>query len=213
MINIFKFNKINQNFKEFAHYNPDYHCNGLMYGINIIVSYYNENLDWIINNNLQDYCIIYNKSDHYYTNSIKLNNVGREGHTYLYHIINNYNNLNDINIFTQGNPFDHCNDFINKVHNINIGYNTLSNNILNIKNYKCDNHENIPIKEICDNLKLNTNGYFDFGTGAIFSVDKDTILKHPLEFYKQCIQYLENDINPIQGYVFERIWKLIFLYK
>ena len=29
-------------------------------------------------------------------NIINLDNVGRESHTYLYHVINNYNNLSDI---------------------------------------------------------------------------------------------------------------------
>src|SRR5436309_1165794 len=30
--------------------------------------------------------------------------TGRESHTYLYHIIKNYENLPDVNIFLQGNP-------------------------------------------------------------------------------------------------------------
>jgi hypothetical protein len=38
---------------------------------------------------------------------IKLPNLGREGGTYLYHIIKNYDNLSDYTIFTQANPVDH----------------------------------------------------------------------------------------------------------
>lgn len=38
-----------------------------------------------------------------YTN---LPNVGREGQTYLTHIVNNYNSLEDVMIFTQASPFD-----------------------------------------------------------------------------------------------------------
>ena len=36
--------------------------------------------------------------------SIKLPNVGRESHTYLHHIVNNYDDLADITIFTQDGP-------------------------------------------------------------------------------------------------------------
>ena len=45
---------------------------------------------------------IYNKSDTYYPNSIKLSNLGRESQTYLYHIILNWDNLAEKTLFTQG---------------------------------------------------------------------------------------------------------------
>jgi Protein of unknown function (DUF3431) len=38
--------------------------------------------------------------------SLRLPNVGREGHTYLYHIINNYENLADVTIFLPGSCQD-----------------------------------------------------------------------------------------------------------
>ena len=42
----------------------------------------------------------------------ELENIGRESHTYLTHIINNYKNLSDKIIFAQGNPIEHNHDFI-----------------------------------------------------------------------------------------------------
>jgi len=58
----------------------------------IIVSRYNENIDWLsaeMNN-----CIIYNKGISLgISNEIMLQNVGRESETYLHYIITNYNNL------------------------------------------------------------------------------------------------------------------------
>ncbi|KAJ0114779.1 hypothetical protein J7T55_004520 [Diaporthe amygdali] len=47
-----------------------------------------------------------------YTN---LPNVGREGQTYLIHIVNNYNSLEDIMIFTQASPFDLTGPVVNNV--------------------------------------------------------------------------------------------------
>jgi hypothetical protein len=77
--------------------------------INIIVSRYNEKLEWTNKEPYNKYkYIIYNKGYNdnfekkYVSNIIKLLNVGRESHTYLYHIVNNYDNLADINVFLPG---------------------------------------------------------------------------------------------------------------
>jgi hypothetical protein len=90
--------------------------------INLIIARYNENLDWIeyIPKNLNITVIIYNKGlDDILYPSIKLQNIGRESHTYLYYIIENYDNLADINIFIQGDPFKHNPNFIYDLYKIN----------------------------------------------------------------------------------------------
>ncbi len=51
---------------------------------------------------------------------------------------------------------------------------------------------------------------FKFGAGAQFIVSKKNILQRPKEFYLKIIEMLENDINPIEGFVIERFHKLIF---
>jgi hypothetical protein len=76
----------------------------------IVISRYNEDLEWLKNKPFNKYSyIVYNKgvNNNFYKsdkckNIINLDNVGREGHTYLYHIINNYDNLSDITIFLPG---------------------------------------------------------------------------------------------------------------
>ena len=70
--------------------------------IEIVVARYNEDLKWL--EPYSSITTIYNKGSEseYATNSINIPNVGRESHTYLYHIINNYENLADRTIFFQG---------------------------------------------------------------------------------------------------------------
>ena len=70
--------------------------------IEIVIARYNEDLKWL--NPYISIATIYNKGSESecINNSIKLPNVGRESHTYLYHIINNYDNLADRTIFFQG---------------------------------------------------------------------------------------------------------------
>jgi len=74
----------------------------------LVVARYNENIDWVLAYN--DIAIIYNKGpdpELPFQKLINLENIGREGHTYLYHIIKNYENLNKKTIFLQGSPFEH----------------------------------------------------------------------------------------------------------
>jgi hypothetical protein len=77
--------------------------------ITIIISRYNEDLKWTLEYPYNKYkYIVYNKgvnSNFEKTNvidTIELPNVGRESHTYLHHIIKNYDNLNKINVFLPG---------------------------------------------------------------------------------------------------------------
>ncbi len=54
----------------------------------IVVSRYNENIDWIAELNCN--MVVYNKGS-YLPNTISLPNVGREADSYLRFIIENYN--------------------------------------------------------------------------------------------------------------------------
>jgi len=51
---------------------------------------------------------------------------------------------------------------------------------------------------------------FKFGAGAQFIVSKKCILNKPKVFYSKIVEMLQNDINPIEGFVIERFHKIIF---
>ena len=71
----------------------------------LIISRYDEDISWLSSYETFN-LYIYNKGsrikNYEFKNIINLKNVGRESHTWLYHIVNNYNKLDDINIFLQG---------------------------------------------------------------------------------------------------------------
>ena len=82
----------------------------------IVVSRYNEDVHWT--KPFAKNCIVYNKGNadlDYLDNEviIPLDNVGKEGGTYIKHIIDNYENLSNHIAFLQGHPFDHI-DLYNK---------------------------------------------------------------------------------------------------
>ena len=91
----------------------------------LIIARYNEDLEWL--KGYSDFkIIVYNKgeriSSNTFFNVINLENKGRESHTWLYHIVNNYYDLNEINVFLQGKIDDlNCmayknpNDYLKKI--------------------------------------------------------------------------------------------------
>jgi hypothetical protein len=208
----------------------------------IVISRYNENLEWLKEEPFNKYpVIIYNKgpNDEYYkpdklikTENIK--NVGREGHTYLYYIIQNYNNLYNINIFLPGSAnmekkMPHCKKLIEHIEKNNKSI-FLSNKIsLNdLYNFQLDNYSstsqennsinpenNLELSEIrpfgkwyedkFKNIELNYVTY-----GGMFSISKEDIIHHPIQYYKNLIKYLENSSNPEVGHYFERAWEAVF---
>lgn len=199
----------------------------------MVIARYNENLDWLLK--FIDIVIVYNKGSYNSSlnkfNVISLPNIGRESHTYLYHIINNYDNLADRTIFFQGKISDHKivdiedyfkeDDFIGKLEAVN----------LNLLYKKIDHHGKwkqeylsgemrpaylTPIEWLTriigvklSNEIMNTKK-IKMVWGANFSVSKDTILKKPKIFYENAIRLLENHVNPEEGHYFERSWYTIF---
>lgn len=88
-----------------------------MYKIKMSIQYcvarYNEDVSWITGSSsatdaTDANVLIYNKGTRLdIPNEIMLPNVGRESHTYLHHIIENYDRLCDITVFTQAKINDH----------------------------------------------------------------------------------------------------------
>ena len=84
----------------------------------IVVARYKEDISLF--RPFKDYLMIYNKGpddipQDFPRSSIKnLPNVGREGGTYVNHIVENYNKLSEYTMFIQGNPIDHCSQFMSE---------------------------------------------------------------------------------------------------
>ena len=76
--------------------------------VELVVARYSESVDWAMAYN--DIAVIYNKGRTPvvgFQRSVNVENIGREGHTYLYHIVQNYGNLAEKSIFMQADPFPH----------------------------------------------------------------------------------------------------------
>jgi len=219
--------------------------NNLDKSIMIIISRYNEYLEWLKEDSFNKYnAIIYNKgiNDNYYNspkiiNKIKLKNVGRCDHTYLFHIINNYDNLADINIFLPGsvnlkNKINRSKKLIYEIEKNNSSVFLYNEKRINVKselyNFTIETHimADDKNKEINSESKTQLSDIRPFGLwyenifnnilinhisyGGLFSVSKEDILKHPKTYYESLIEKLSISSNPEVGHYFERSWEAVF---
>jgi len=195
----------------------------------LVVARYNEDIEWVKDFHTK---YLYNKgnidtiSDVLKQYTINLPNVGRESHTYLYHIIHNYDVLDDITIFTQGTYNDHCEMSVDKFRDVFSNIDAYSKNYIDSScwgGYR--RYYNFKIKYWTAEVKNEDKEYgpwfesvfnqpFNDSTivyrGGIFSVSKSTILKRPKSFYEMLLKEVEYDNNPIEGHFMERSWLEVF---
>lgn len=152
----------------------------------------------------------------------ELENVGREGHTYLWHILNRRDKLEDKLIFTQAEPFDH----LIKKQMATLDF--FKDRVVNYMNSKLDfegfggkhyiwyvglgGKRNDILKQLHTDLFENEFiENYKFNNGGIFGVTKDTILNRTSLFYQHIMDTrMSTHINPHEGFVLERLWVLIF---
>lgn len=190
----------------------------------IVVAKYKENLNWL-NEYIDKYPIyLYDKGGEKYNYNKSINveyleNIGRESHTYLHHIIKNYDNLSDYVIFTQGSHNDHMKNFKKLFKPKNCYFHLFyfpKNFRLKYFNGKLiQNKENLTFGEWFDkyiNDNFNCDKYhFYLKFGAIFTITKENILSRPKSFYENLIKQLnDTGSNPELGHFIERSWYYIF---
>jgi hypothetical protein len=201
----------------------------------ILVARYNEDIDWLKDE--MHNCVIYNKGQALnIENEFMLENLGRESDSYLNYIINNYDNLPDVVVFTQARISDHYiggNDinYLLKLKDEALIYGKSQNSHghTDVGNEPSFDHNwNLRIDGwfLKDNYKDNRpllflywfnkmikseypNPIFFYGNG-IFAVRKELILKHPIEYYKELVLEVNHHINSTEGHFFERSWYYIF---
>ena len=76
--------------------------------VQVIIARYREDVSWA--DRLGYAYTVYDKGGSPAGNARPLPNIGREAHTYFTHIVTEYDRLADMNVFLQGDPFDHLDD-------------------------------------------------------------------------------------------------------
>jgi hypothetical protein len=181
----------------------------------LVVARYNEDLSWVKDINIPH--IIYNKGEEILDETLNIKilpNIGRESNTYLHYIIEYYNNLPENIIFSQGNPFPHCNNFKEMIQNYE-----LNNSVYNLSHWMVtEDLEGRPhaygygMVPMLNNLGIPlTVSNFIFPAGAQFIVNKKSILNKSLIWWKETLY--KHDKNELSPWIFERLWPIIFNYQ
>ena len=164
----------------------------------IVVARYNENVDWVKPFNH----FIVQKCEH-------LPNIGREPTSYLWYIVENYDNLEGRYFFSQGNPFTHRKDFLTDVKNAKQDFEWYSDLVdLKCKNNGYPHDSELDINKLLRTVQLKEQNWFEFKAGCLFSVTAEVIKRRPKEFYQKLgTAICEQHKAP---WAFERIIDLVF---
>jgi len=212
----------------------------------IALSRYNEDIEWINNYPFKHFNIkCYNKGPQEPNDKcrsdkckiINIENVGRCDHTYLYHIINNYDNLAPITLFIPASCMKHqfkYNIVMKLLELINetkttVLLGTLMNDIrtdlyqftLNEWSSSDNTNKTANAESKLDPCSIRPFGaWYEANFGdlhtqvichfGIFAVAKQHIIQHPKSYYENLISYLDHHSNPEAGHYFERSWAAIF---
>lgn len=196
--------------------------------VEIVVARYNEDLEWL--KAFKNYKVtVYNKGlDNLILPNncqiINLENIGREAHSYLYHVITNYETLAQKTIFLQGDPFYHkpnfdylingsphsCAHIIAECREYNLGFE--SNRVANVQwqNTKWNDttlskHSMLSFAQTNFNPEFDEDSSIYFQWGAQFAVDKENIICHDIDYHKKLYDHFLIK-SPIEGHYIENLW-------
>ncbi len=189
----------------------------------LVVARYNENLNWLRRVPKAWRVTIYDKSGEQLPGAATLPNIGRESHTYLWHIVENYEALCDLTVFCQGKPFDHASDFHQTLRDLAenpavkgflplghiVDTDDARGRLLFTKWSKNEDGHELDMRGFHRAL-FGDDGpqEYTFRLGAQFAVPRDLIQSRPREFYERALQVSINFSDA--AHCFERSWPLVF---
>lgn len=196
-----------------------------------VVARYNEDIKWIEGIDTSDTNIfLYNKGNDDipvlfpkpFTYK-KLKNIGRDPHSYIYHIVENWENLPEYVIFTQGNPFDHCSNLFDKIkshtsedflylHSTRILREEIScgweQKVFDQRDDKEGIFQFFRLADVAKRLLGDEMPkFFMFAPGQQFIASKKSIFKRGLNYYQEILN--DFDKNYLLPWTLERLWPYI----
>lgn len=196
----------------------------------VVVARYNESIDWLSMFKASR-VHIYNKGETLSNspyNVVQLPNVGREAHTYLQFVVDNYDKLPDVVFFTQGRIDDHVKPLTKDIVFQNFIYiDTICKRVWRdvitsgFKDNRLLEWKGALVPASCDALEF-FKRYIGGGVAnaphpayiywaGLFSVKKEYILSRPLQFYKTLLELPElQHANCEVAHYLERMWFYVF---
>ena len=180
--------------------------------LKVIVSRYNEDLDWV--NNIKYDTIVFNKNESDYgLFENNLPNVGREGHTFFNYIVSNYEYLPEYIAFLQGKPQDHCSNVINEINDFKFDapFKQLGPLFEETMEIEAINQQ---IKGYAYKIGFEPKFPVYYVRGGQYIISREQIYKNPKAYYEKILETLSNEVYPFDGLNVEKtLFQLYKIYK
>jgi Protein of unknown function (DUF3431) len=207
----------------------------------LVIAHFNEDLTWL--SPYSSHSTIYSKGTPppfppHFHRTITLLNIGRETHTYLTHIVRNYDSLSPFTLFVQGN-----------IHDINQGtpaHTSLPLSEIVSQTTSLSDGDVLPIGLLHSFSDWHAIAYLPgwiqrrgktlqrssltpaqfwklifanehpdsvlFVQGALFGVTRGAIRRRSRAWYEGVLRYFEElgEVNPEEGHYMERFWYAVF---
>jgi len=139
-------------------------------------------------------------------------NVGHDASTFFYHIVNNFEDLADINIFLHENPFHHYHngDFIQMLNGLNEIPDYMDWGQIMLSDRDGGPTDRCPVGDVFHHLfpDQEVPDSYTFVSGSLFALSKASIHRLGIKFFKTCIKVTETE--PLAPWAFERLYFRIF---
>jgi len=197
----------------------------------VVIARYQEDVTWA--ESLP--AILYNKGPFTETTLEQrpLPNVGREAHTYLHHILHQWNDLADLTLFAQGNTAAHLPRGVEVRQFLQNDADVVVPWLVRLKEWLPDGRlwfgEEWKWMEklatgVIQPARLTMVDWFRqlvhidirdmdslaYAPGAIFAVRREMIHRHPRIYYEALIRTLMHHTSPEEAYYCEQAWMYIF---
>ena len=190
----------------------------------LVLAIYSRPYDWIKTVNSDVKITKYNKnlSNLFDGETVIIPNLGRDVHTFFYHLVNQYDHLSDFTIFSQDWPFDHVENYLEIINGNIEKWNQYAKQIFDgcwffctaYEVISCDrngapHHQGLPIVPVWDELFNDPfPGLINFTPTGHFCVSKEKVRKYPKSYYNKILKILEQ--NPLSPWIIERLEPYIF---
>lgn len=162
---------------------------------------------------------------------IQIADAGQEAGAYTHHIVNRFDTMADVTIFSQADPVPHINgyrSFINMLHCIadapdikpyeHIGDRCFSSadDPLAKRVWRAHkpnpnmNYGRTPLRDACRFL-LNQDcpQSIEHAFGGIFSASRSAIQKHPMEFWRRMNAWCAHSPLTVEAAIMEKLWEVL----
>jgi hypothetical protein len=191
----------------------------------IVVAKFKEDVSWT--DCYPANATVYSKDqDDNLTRYVKLPNLGREGGSYLHHIVNNYDQLAARTFFAQGDPFPHptiaISDYATNASPFAVATNNVQSMDWTVPWSKPD--QRMDSRVLQDFLRLTecdpTIQSFRWTQGAQFALDREQIQKRSRSYYQRLLTITQQKTvsldaklfdNHSIAWLFELFWRNIFM--